>query len=77
MSKKICVIEGDQTRTAESYFFCEARPTNFIVWCENIDLGTVCDALTSACKSGGIGLLRIVGALIYAWCTEQRRYERE
>ena len=77
MSKKICVIEGDQTRTAESYFFCEKRPSKLLVWSENISTGDVCDALVSACKSGGIGLLRTVCTLVHAWCTMQRRYERE
>lgn len=75
MSKKICVIEGDQTRTAESYFFCERRPAGLTVQSENIDLNTVCDAFVSACQYRGKWLLPVVGALIYAWCTARRRYK--
>lgn len=76
MAKKICVIDGDQTRTAESYFFCEKRPSAMTVWSENIGTLDVCDALVSACRKNGVGLLRVVCALIYAWCTARGRYER-
>lgn len=76
MSKKICVIDGDQTRTAESYFFCERRPAQLLVLSENIDLNTVCDAFVSACQYKGKWLLPVVCTLIYAWCTARGRYER-
>lgn len=75
MAKKICVIEGDQTRTAESYFFCEKRPSAVTVWSENIGTLDVCDALVSACRENGVGLLRVVSSIVYAWCTLRRRYK--
>lgn len=75
MARKICVIDGDQTRTAESYFFCERRPARLLVLSENIDLNTVCDAFASACQNKGAGLIHVVCALIYAWCSLRRRYE--
>lgn len=77
MAKKICVINGDQTRTAESYFFCEKLPSRVLVWSENIGILDVCDALVSAFRTNGVGLLRVVSCIIYAWCTMHRRYKRE
>lgn len=75
MAKKICVIDGDQTRTAESYFFCERRSARLTVWSEKIDLNTVCDAFVLACQKRGKRLLPVVCALVYAWCTARGRYK--